>query len=169
MTTSEYYKQVGKTFRQLTITGAFTKYVGGMNRPHFNYQCSCGKTGTIIAYNAVSGKTVSCGCYVSKKNRELKSRTTHGMKNTPEYKAYVQAKIRCNNELSCDYHYYGGRGIKFLFTSFEEFFKELNHKPSSDHQLDRINNNGHYEIGNVRWATRSENCLNRRNSLKNKL
>lgn len=169
MTTSEYYKQVGKTFGQLSITGAFIKYVGGMDRPHFNYICSCGKVGTIIAYNAVSGKTLSCGCLVSKRNQELKNRTTHGMKNTPEYKAYIQAKARCNNEWTKDYKYYGARGIMFLFPNFEIFFKEIGHKPSNEHQLDRIDNDGNYEPGNIKWSTRSQNCLNRRSSLKYKL
>jgi hypothetical protein len=59
------------------------------------------------------------------------------------------------------YRYYGGRGIKFLFTSFEQFLAELGPRPSGM-SLDRIENDGNYEPGNVRWATRSEQVQNRR-------
>ena len=60
-----------------------------------------------------------------------------------------------------NYANYGGRGIKFLFTSFEQFFAELGPRPKGK-SVDRINNDGHYEPGNVQWATRSEQRKNQR-------
>jgi len=60
------------------------------------------------------------------------------------------------NPNKTDYEHYGGRGIEFRFKSFEEWFKEVGKKPSSGHTIDRINNDGHYEVGNVRWATVTE-------------
>ncbi len=169
MTYSEHNKNIGKIFGKLTVEYVFRKYTGGMERVHYLCKCDCGKTKVIIAYNVSSGKTLSCGCLVPEKNKLLRSRTTHGMKNTPEYKAYMQAKTRCNNKSSPDYHYYGGRGILFKFTSFEEFYKEIGNKPNQLYQIDRIDNNGNYEKGNIRWVTKSQNCLNRRTSIKNKL
>lgn len=88
--------------------------------------------------------------------------TSHGMKGTVEYTSYLDAKQRCNNENNKHYKNYGGRGIMFLFKSFEEFYEELGNKPSSAYQLDRIDNDGNYERGNVRWATREQNISNRR-------
>jgi hypothetical protein len=64
---------------------------------------------------------------------------------------------------------YGARGIRFLFTSFEEFFAELGPRPEGKDangkalcSLDRKNNDGHYQPGNVRWATASEQRSNQR-------
>ena len=78
-----------------------------------------------------------------------------------EYRAYRHAKTRCNLPSVPCYGYYGGRGIEFRFTSFQEFFAALGVKPSPSHSIDRINNDGHYEAGNVRWATRIEQRNNR--------
>jgi len=72
------------------------------------------------------------------------------MSRTPEWDAYVHAQQRCNNPKNKDYKNYGGRGIKFLFTSFEQFFGELGKRPKGK-SLDRKNNEGNYEPGNVRW------------------
>lgn len=51
------------------------------------------------------------------------------LSHTPEYQAYRHAIDRCNNERSTKYPDYGGRGIEFRFTSFEEFLAELGPRP----------------------------------------
>lgn len=84
------------------------------------------------------------------------------LRDNPEYSAYKNAKARCNNPKHDKYPYYGGRGIQFRFSSFEEWFSELGPRPSLDHQQDRINTDGHYEKGNMKWSTRSEQMTNRR-------
>ena len=81
---------------------------------------------------------------------------------SPEYLAYMRAKKRCTNPKSDKYAYYGGRGIQFKFESFIEWFAELGKRPTPGHTPDRIDPNGHYEKGNVKWSTRSEQMLNRR-------
>lgn len=88
------------------------------------------------------------------------SLTKHGMSRTPEYGAYLAAKQRCTNSKDDAWPDYGGRGIEFRFTSFEQFFAEIGPRPSLKHSLDRKENDGHYELGNVRWATMREQNLN---------
>ena len=90
----------------------------------------------------------------------------HGMSTTPEYRAYIGAKVRCTNPKNLVWKHYGGRGIRFKFTSFEQFFAELGYRPKGK-SLDRKNNNGHYELGNVKWSTKSEQDRNRRNYTHN--
>lgn len=77
-----------------------------------------------------------------------------------EYNSYRAAKYRCSSPNGSDWKYYGGRGIQFRFNSFTEFLNHLGLKFSPDLTLERINVNGHYEKGNVRWATRKEQSNN---------
>ncbi len=96
---------------------------------------------------------------------------THGMSRDPEYRAEYAAwknmKQRCynpNNDQFCDY---GGRGItvsKEWISSFETFLEDVGRKPRPEHlySLDRIDNDGNYEFGNVKWATFFEQSSNRR-------
>jgi hypothetical protein len=88
--------------------------------------------------------------------------TTHGRCRTAEYLAYHGAKIRCTCPRATGYRYYGGRGIEFRFKSFEEFFQEVGLKPDPKYTIERMNSDGHYEKGNVKWATQKEQVLNRR-------
>lgn len=84
-----------------------------------------------------------------------------------EYTIYTGAKGRCLNKNNQQYKYYGARGIKFLFKNFEEFKKTLGERPNGM-ELDRIDNDGHYEPNNVRWATKSQNINNRRHFIFSK-
>lgn len=72
---------------------------------------------------------------------------------------------RCTNVNTRGYRNYGGRGIRVCdlwMRSFESFACYIGPKPSSLHSVDRIDVNGHYEPGNVRWATPSEQASNQR-------
>lgn len=72
------------------------------------------------------------------------------------------AKGRCTNPNNPSYKDYGARGIEFRFNSFQEFLNEVGRRPSSQHSLDRIDNNGHYAKGNLRWADKKAQANNRR-------
>jgi hypothetical protein len=83
-----------------------------------------------------------------------------GQPRTAERRAYLSAKRRCTSEKYVSYHRYGGRGIEFRFESYQQFLDAVGPRPSRTHSLDRINNDGHYEPGNVRWTTMSEQVRN---------
>lgn len=81
---------------------------------------------------------------------------------TLEYKAYLAARGRCNNPTHWKYANYGGRGIEFKFAGYPEFLAAVGRKPGPEYSLDRIDNSGHYEPGNVRWADQKTQANNRR-------
>ncbi len=85
----------------------------------------------------------------------------------PLYSVWRCMKRRCDDSKHHSYKYYGGRGIKVCdkwLNSFSAFIFDMGRKPTDNHQLDRIDNNGNYEPGNCRWATPSENSYNRSTS-----
>lgn len=122
--------------------------------------CDCGGLAHVLTESLYSGHTTSCGCI--HKEQLSARRKTHGCCKTPEYRVYAGAKARCTSlNVKC-WPDYGGRGIQFNFQSFEEFFAEVGPRPSRAHTIDRLDNDGHYEKGNVRWATRAEQRKNQR-------
>jgi hypothetical protein len=80
----------------------------------------------------------------------------------PEYSVWRNMNRRCSEKTFDNYENYGGRGIKVLYKSYQEFISDVGHRPSSDLTIDRINVNGHYEKGNCRWSTYSVQNKNRR-------
>ena len=86
-----------------------------------------------------------------------------------EYLAWRNMRRRCYCPKDPAFHNYGGRGIRVCeqwLDDFAQFLKDAGPKPSADHTLDRINNDGNYEPGNVRWATEKTQSRNRRTNAK---
>jgi hypothetical protein len=142
---------IGLRFGRLVVVG-FADSIRGDAR--WKCKCDCGQESTVFAQNLKRGTTKSCGCMAIKHGECRRNYMS------PEYQAYKAAKARCAwvNHPHADR--YRGRGIEFRFKSFAEFLSCIGRKPEDKTDLDRINNDGHYEPGNVRWATGSENCRN---------
>jgi len=162
-TSSQFRNLTGQIFGQLTVLG----YAGWEKGSQWVCECSCGNITKVRASSLTCQNTRSCGCF---RPQNATGPITHGEarsvngRGTAEYKAYLSAKARCNNPNTIQYTDYGGRGIEFCFESYPEFLQELGRKPTPQHSLDRIDTNGHYEKGNVRWATIQEQRRNKRNN-----
>ena len=122
--------------------------------------CSCGNKIVTVGKNLRNGDTRSCGCLHTK--RELGETRFHNTWN-----GILQ---RTGSPKSKAFKWYGARGIKCLWKSYEEFkrdmygsykrhFKKYGRKNTT---IDRINNDGNYEKTNCRWATRKQQVKNRR-------
>lgn len=79
-----------------------------------------------------------------------------------EFNSFSAAKQRTNGQNPRGVRWY--EGIEFRFNCFRDFLDAVGPKPSSEHTLERIKSSGHYESGNICWATRKANNTNRRNS-----
>lgn len=87
-------------------------------------------------------------------------------------RTYFNVKTRCENPNAINYERYGERGIKCKFTSIEDFRNYIVNELQIDPRnltIDRINNNGHYEKGNIRFITQAENNKNKRKIYKRRI
>lgn len=95
----------------------------------------------------------------------LKPRKTHGLTGTMAYQSWIGMRQRCHNPNAWNYGNYGGRGIQVCerwLESFENFFADMGERPSKQHSLGRINNDGGYSPDNCRWETRAQQVKNKR-------
>lgn len=145
----------GKVFGEWTV---LSRAPNKLRRIYFNCQCSCGTQKIVYANNLTSGKSKHCTSCL---------RGTHHMSNTKTYSIWVQMIERCHNPKHKFFSYYGSRGIfvcSSWYEDFSNFLKDMGESPKNL-SLDRIDNNREYCKENCRWATKSEQQRNRRNSI----
>ena len=158
----------GRRFGKLIVISETTNRSGSGNLLWL-CKCDCGCTKAVISASLRSGATTSCGCYGNE--MLAKYRTKHGKcprsGRIPEYQIWDAMIQRCTNPNQSQYHDYGGRGIKVCerWMRFEVFLEDMGYRPSKNHTLDRIDNDGDYEFANCKWRTRDKQSRNRRSNV----
>lgn len=175
----------GDRFGRLTIAREVARRItpsqpGGVRV--FKCRCDCGETRDVLLTSLRQGRTMSCGCL----NREMAQVTarrlgeasaTHGMSAHPLYETHKAMMARCYNPAAINYPHYGARGVTVCpewhdVTVFIAWIEaSIGPRPEavteSGHPaftLDRIDANGNYEPGNVRWADWATQASNKRSS-----
>ena len=126
-------------------------------------RCTCGAERAVAACDLRTGASTNCGCL--RRESLPASRRSHGASQSPEYKAWARAKDRTTNPASKDWAHYGGRGVTMApawLEDFSRFLADAGPRPSARHTLERLDVDGDYAPGNVVWATRKRQALNRR-------
>lgn len=145
---------LGTRFERLVVL----RLLDERKKGQLQYECRCDCSNLTYATGAAlrRGDNQSCGCL------KVDNRTTHGMTAHPLYSTWVSMRFRCR---SLGNHLYGGRGITVAacwddFAQYAAHIATLGPKPTPEHTIDRIDGNGNYEPGNVRWASPQEQVDN---------
>lgn len=160
---------VGQRFGRLTVV-EFAGHSSGKRRARlWKCLCSCGTETTVRGRALVTGNTQSCGCLHLEAART--NSLVHGQTGTPLHSRWKGMIRRCTDSNEESYANYGGRGIKVCDQwlepngqGFLNFAADVGAGFSEGLELDRIDVDGDYEPGNVRWVTRAVNQRNKRNN-----
>jgi hypothetical protein len=153
--------------RLLVLSEAETRCdPGGKRYRCWRCRCDCGQEAVVRQQCLRNGATRSCGCLLreSQAVNMRKRPFIHGKWKTPEFRIWGAMLERCQRPNHRYFHRYGGRGITVCDRwrySFQAFLDDMGERPSPQHSLNRIDNDGNYEPGNVRWALSTEQNRNR--------
>lgn len=154
---------VGRRFGSLVVLRE--RKDGDCDEHHVIVRCDCGAEKQIQRSNLLNGRALSCGCKTAgliSAGKKIHGQSTKGGRSNA-FIVWTAMLQRCYNKNRPEYHRYGGRGItvcKRWRESVVNFIADMGKRPTENHSLDRINNDGNYEPGNCRWATMLQQCNN---------
>lgn len=152
----------GQKFDRLTVISRAQNSASG--KTHWNCKCTCGNTSIVSKSNLSQGKQKSCGCLKNElaKKRFLKHGHNPGTGQSLTYNSWCHMKQRCKPGNTTDPSYAEkGRKVCNGLQSFKNFLKHIGKRPSRNHSIDRIDNNGHYSCGHCNECRRNNwpsNC-----------
>ena len=155
----------GKRFGRLTVIGLHTER-NNWGKFRWVCKCDCGRISYPITVSLTSGITKTCGNYCV--NQWDTTRKRGRKPKHPDYSVWMNMKMRCYDKGSISYVNYGARGIKVCKrweNSFLNFISDMGKRPSKQHSLDRIDNDGDYKPSNCRWAIPKVQAYNRRTTV----
>ncbi len=161
---------IGETYSDLTVVEA-TNRVGVSRSAVWICKCTCGELKETTRKLLISKKVTRCDACVTTNGSRKK---THGDSKDTLYSRWRSIKARVGNPNHEAYKNYGGRGItiseEFVndFTAFRDYVQKLPNYGVVGYELDRRDNDGNYEKGNLRWVSRSVNSTNRRERQRRK-
>lgn len=129
-------------------------------------RCECGTEKVVDLAKLRAGHTRSCGCLHREQAVDLaRINTTNGMSKHVHRDRWANMMDRCTSPDNNHYHNYGARGIEVCpewhdVAVFCAWIDENLGPCPPGMSMDRINNDGNYEPGNVRWATASQQVRN---------
>ena len=157
----------GRRFDRLTVVGEAQPDSSRSRR--WDCLCDCGSAKSARTNALISGSTRSCGCHSWGDVLQRLGITDINVLSVPgsnglatTYRGMVE---RCHNKEHVSYHQYGARGISVCdewLADPHAFYEYVGLKPTKSHTLDRVDNEGDYGPGNVRWATKKQQARNMR-------